>query len=63
MDLYPIVVESVGVGSSASDCDNFYLDMNGIIHSCTHSNDDKLNTLKESEMFMRIFSYTDRLCV
>eukprot|EP01036_Dinobryon_divergens_P031378 gene31378-40766_t len=62
VDLYPIVVESVGTDSGiVSNCDNFYLDMNGIIHSCTHSNDDKLVTLKEQEMFMRIFSYTDRL--
>ena len=61
MDLYPIVVESVGTDSGiVTNCDNFYLDMNGIIHSCTHSNDDKLVTLKEQEMFLRIFSYTDR---
>jgi 5'-3' exoribonuclease 1 len=41
--------------------DNFYLDMNGIIHTCTHTNNDKLVTLNEREMFQRIFSYTDRL--
>jgi len=41
--------------------DNFYLDMNGIIHTCTHSNNDKLIVLNEREMFQRIFAYTDRL--
>ena len=41
--------------------DNFYLDMNGIIHTCTHSNNDKLITMNEREMFQRIFAYTDRL--
>jgi XRN 5'-3' exonuclease N-terminus len=64
VDLYPIVLESVGEGLSGSNAmavDNFYLDMNGIIHTCTHSNNDKLVTLNEREMFQRIFSYTDRL--
>ena len=64
VDLYPIVLESVGEGLSGSNAmavDNFYLDMNGIIHTCTHSNNDKLVLLNEREMFQRIFSYTDRL--
>jgi hypothetical protein len=64
VDLYPIVLESVGEGLSGSNAmavDNFYLDMNGIIHTCTHTNNDKLVTLNEREMFQRIFSYTDRL--
>lgn len=63
VDLYPIVIESVGEGfnSNAMTVDNFYLDMNGIIHTCTHSNNDKLIALNEKEMFQRIFAYTDRL--
>ena len=64
VDLYPIVLESVGEGLSGGDAmavDNFYLDMNGIIHTCTHSNNDKLVALNEKEMFQRIFAYTDRL--
>lgn len=63
VDLYPVVLESVGEGLSnnAMSVDNFYLDMNGIIHTCTHSNNDKLIPLKEQEMFLRIFAYTDRL--
>lgn len=64
VDLYPIVVESVDDGLNRGESgavDNFYLDMNGIIHPCTHSNNDKLVTMSEKEMFLRIFSYTDRL--
>lgn len=64
VDLYPIVLESVGEGLSSGNAmavDNFYLDMNGIIHTCTHSNNDKLIILNEREMFQRIFAYTDRL--
>ena len=64
VDLYPVVIESVGEGLSSKDAmtvDNFYLDMNGIIHTCTHSNNDRLIANNEKEMFHRIFSYTDRL--
>lgn len=63
VDLYPLVLESVGDGLSnnAMSVDNFYLDMNGIIHTCTHSNNDKLIPLQEQEMFLRIFAYTDQL--
>lgn len=63
IDLYPLVLESVGEGLSnnAMLVDNFYLDMNGIIHTCTHSNNDKLIPLNEQDMFLRIFAYTDRL--
>lgn len=63
VDLYPIVIESVGEGLSekSMQVDNFYLDMNGIIHTCTHSNNDKLIVYNEKDMFQKIFRYTDRL--
>ena len=63
VDLYPTVLESVnnGFNNDNMKIDNFYLDMNGIIHTCTHSNNDKLITMNEREMFQRIFAYTDRL--
>lgn len=64
VDLYPIVLDSVRNGltsPNAMTIDNFYLDMNGIIHSCTHSNNDKLIEFNEIQMFNRIFTYTDNL--
>ncbi|KAJ8613573.1 hypothetical protein CTAYLR_006130 [Chrysophaeum taylorii] len=42
--------------------DNLYLDMNGIIHQCTHSNDDQLVTTSMKEQFVRIFQFTDKVC-
>lgn len=61
VDLYPLIVDSVKGNSNKLDVDNFYLDMNGIIHSCTHANSASLVLKTEKEMFVRIFSYTDRL--
>jgi len=41
--------------------DNFYLDMNGIIHLCTHNNNSvQLVWDNVEEMFDSIFEYTDR---
>lgn len=40
--------------------DNFYLDMNGIIHHCSHPNDNDINfTITEEEIFVNVFSYIE----
>ncbi|KNE66638.1 hypothetical protein AMAG_11755 [Allomyces macrogynus ATCC 38327] len=42
--------------------DNLYLDMNGIIHNCSHPNDDDINfRLTDEQMFQAIFDYIDHL--
>ena len=44
------------------DVDSFYLDMNGIIHPCTHGNaEGEIIVLDETAMFKKIFLYVDRL--
>lgn len=55
---YPVINQSL---EGDREFDNFYLDMNGIIHTCTHNNDGDIIFLDEVEMFARIFAYTDRL--
>ncbi|KAL9183739.1 hypothetical protein ACHAXT_004595 [Thalassiosira profunda] len=62
-DQYPnILNRRLGSASSIPPVDNFYLDMNGIIHPCTHgNNEDEITILDETEMFKKIFGYVDRL--
>ena len=44
------------------DIDNFYLDMNGIIHNCTHPCDGDVHfRISEEEMFEDIFNYVSTL--
>lgn len=40
--------------------DNFYIDMNGIIHPCCHP-EDKEPPETEEEMILEIFKYIDRV--
>ncbi|KAI3406046.2 exo2 [Candida oxycetoniae] len=41
--------------------DNLYLDMNSILHTCTHSNDDTINRLSDDQMYAAIFNYIEHL--
>lgn len=65
-DQYPQIMERISDAlpeeGSESPVDNLYLDMNGIIHSCTHSNDAELVTTSMKEQFIRIFQFTDKVC-
>jgi len=60
-DQYPSINQRINEGLKDREVDNFYLDMNGIIHMCTHANSEELVLLDEQEMLKRIFIYTDRL--
>lgn len=44
-----------------TEFDNLYLDMNSILHTCTHSNDSTLTRMTEDQMFAAIFNYIDHL--
>lgn len=60
-DQYPNINSRLNDGLGADRVvDNFYLDMNGIIHPCTHGNSDEIVVLDETAMFKKIFGYVDR---
>lgn len=61
-DQYPNINSRLSEGlASDKVVDNFYLDMNGIIHPCTHGNNqDEIVVLDETAMFKKIFGYVDR---
>jgi 5'-3' exoribonuclease 1 len=56
---YPLLSQPIGI-NGAPPIDNLYLDMNGIIHSCTHGNDPSVQ-LTEEAMVLRIMNYLDKL--
>jgi len=61
-DQYPSINRQLNEGLNTNTVvDYFYLDMNGIIHPCTHGNSDTVILLDETEMFKKIFGYVDRL--
>ena len=49
-------------GTQIPEFDNLYLDMNSILHNCTHGNDDDVTKrLTEEEVFAKICTYIDHL--
>ena len=60
---FPQINRRISEGRRADDyVDNFYLDMNGIIHTCTHGDGISPSAQpSEEEMIAKIFEYTERL--
>lgn len=57
---WPLISQLID-NTQIPEFDNLYLDMNSILHTCTHSNDDTLTRLSEEQMFSAIFAYIDHL--
>ncbi|KAK9428897.1 XRN 5'-3' exonuclease N-terminus-domain-containing protein [Lipomyces doorenjongii] len=58
---YPLISQLIE-GDKIPEFDNLYLDMNGILHNCTHKDsDDATFRMSEDQMFIAIFSYIELL--
>ena len=57
---YPLINEVIDV-ESVPEFDNFYLDMNGIIHNCSHGNTGGHKHASEDNMWLEVFKYVSDL--
>ncbi|KAL9138281.1 MAG: hypothetical protein Q9175_000507 [Cornicularia normoerica] len=60
IDGQEIPVSMAGPNPNGEECDNLYLDMNGIVHPCSHP-EDRPPPSTEEEMMLAIFKYTNRV--
>lgn len=58
---YPNVREELIQNEKKRNIDNFYVDMNGVIHHCTHANKETLPIHDEHELFSNIIKYLNNL--
>ncbi|KAH8061399.1 5'-3' exonuclease [Aureococcus anophagefferens] len=59
---YPKINSTITDLTLMPEFDNCYLDMNGIIHACSHPNDADVSvTITEKDMMTAMFAYIDRI--
>lgn len=57
---YPLINENITV-DQIPPFDNLYLDMNGIIHHCSHENNGETLFEQESDLWVSVFQYVSHI--
>jgi hypothetical protein len=57
---YPMVNQTLTGASFVAEIDNLYLDMNGIIHTCSHPSEE-VEVKSETQMMVDVLHYIDKL--
>ncbi|CAM9458652.1 unnamed protein product [Heterosigma akashiwo] len=57
---YPLINQLISDETLLPEFDNLYLDMNGILHNCSHPGDGASH-LSDRDIMLSIFSYIDRI--
>lgn len=60
VDGVKVPIDVTGSNPNNEEFDNLYLDMNGIVHPCSHP-EDRPPPQDEEEMMLEIFKYTERV--
>lgn len=60
VDGVAIPVDTTKPNPNGEEMDNLYLDMNGIVHPCSHP-EDRPPPSTEAEMMLAVFEYTERV--
>jgi len=60
IDGVKVPVDASRANPNGEEFDNLYLDMNGIVHPCSHP-EDRPPPADEEEMMLEVFKYTERV--
>ena len=60
VDGHEVPVNMANKNPNGEEFDNLYLDMNGIVHPCSHP-EDRPPPTTEAEMMLEVFKYTTRV--